>query len=147
VKTIIVTAGTLMGGVYPVDRELIIGRDNDCDIQLMDPSSSRRHASIVSAAGDTVLLKDLDSQNGTQVEDEPVSEQHLSPGDSFTIGHVTFDYLVVGESQVESARPGEVHLLSGPDNVASSDAELTAEEVAQRQHIASAVTVPPPKKQ
>jgi pSer/pThr/pTyr-binding forkhead associated (FHA) protein len=41
----------------------VIGRDGACDVQLGDPLVSRRHAVVVSSAGET-FIEDLGSANG-----------------------------------------------------------------------------------
>src|SRR5262249_12331993 len=87
------TAAWLVRGRQKVALELgetIIGRDPGADIQLDDPSVSRRHARIVvSETGATV--EDLGSKNGTHLGDTPVrAPLPLSDGDTVRIGSVPF---------------------------------------------------------
>jgi hypothetical protein len=50
-----------------------LGRARDCDIVVEDIASSRYHARIrVSAKGRNVVVEDLDSRNGTFVDDERI---------------------------------------------------------------------------
>ena len=52
---------------------LIIGRDGKvCELQMNDPSVSRRHARLFNESG-TVWLEDLASANGTMVNGRPVN--------------------------------------------------------------------------
>lgn len=65
--------------------ELIVGRDQACDVMLPDPSVSRRHARLVFRDGSWVL-QDLGSTNGTVVNDVRVGRCELRPGDLMTLG-------------------------------------------------------------
>ena len=60
---------------------IIAGRTVQCDLQIDDPSVSRRHCSLTSNGG-VLQIKDLDSANGTFVS--PAGEQlptaPLDPG-------------------------------------------------------------------
>lgn len=73
------------------DRALVIGRSRSCDLRLPSGDASRRHAEIVDTA-EGYLLRDLGSTNGSFVNDEPVQERLLEPGDRIQIsGHtITF---------------------------------------------------------
>ncbi len=71
----------------PLDRALIIGRGDDCDIVLPTTSASRRHARLV-PTGVGATLTDQNSSNGTFVNDERITERALQPGDVITIGGV-----------------------------------------------------------
>jgi hypothetical protein len=71
---------------YPLDKPLlVIGRSNDCDIQLPDPNVSRRHAEI-RQDGDSFLLLDLGSTNGSELNGQRVKRGHLQPGDRILLG-------------------------------------------------------------
>jgi pSer/pThr/pTyr-binding forkhead associated (FHA) protein len=73
---------------------LRIGRSPASDIQLEDPSVSRRHAVIVHRSGRTVLLDDR-SLNGVFVNEVRVGEAALTDGDAIHIGHVSLRYVEV----------------------------------------------------
>jgi pSer/pThr/pTyr-binding forkhead associated (FHA) protein len=75
-------------------QSLHIGRSPASDIQLEDPSVSRRHAVVTHRGGRTVLLDDR-SLNGIFVNGERVSEASLSDGDWIGIGHVSLRYVEV----------------------------------------------------
>ncbi|MAG94612.1 MAG: hypothetical protein CMJ48_12815 [Planctomycetaceae bacterium] len=67
--------------------ELLIGRDDECQIRLGTASDvSRRHCRVmVTDAG--VVVRDLGSRNGTFVNDVSIhSETELNPGDLLRIG-------------------------------------------------------------
>lgn len=77
------------GKSFPIETEHVsIGRLAANDVTLVDSNVSRRHAQIVrSAEGFEVV--DLDSTNGTLVNDEPVRRRVLADGDRITLGTVT----------------------------------------------------------
>ena len=71
-----------------------IGRDRENDIVLDSDSVSRRHAKV-EARDNHLYIIDLDSTNGTFVNDEPepVSDVQLRRGDQLKIGDTIFKYL------------------------------------------------------
>lgn len=71
--------------------ELIIGRSSDADIQVDRDSVSRRHARLSHVEGGWQIA-DLQSTNGTYVNDTPVREKQLSDGDYLKIGNAIFRY-------------------------------------------------------
>ena len=75
-------------------QSLHIGRSPASDIQLEDPSVSRRHAVVAHRRGRTVLLDDR-SLNGIYVNGQRVSEAVLNDGDWIAIGHVSLRYVEV----------------------------------------------------
>jgi pSer/pThr/pTyr-binding forkhead associated (FHA) protein len=64
---------------------LVIGRLPECGIVLADSNVSRRHAEF-RRAGDTVVLTDLGSTNGTRVNGAPIRERILASGDEVSVG-------------------------------------------------------------
>ncbi|MDE2481083.1 MAG: FHA domain-containing protein [bacterium] len=73
-------------GVFFIDERATIGRSEECDIFLVDPSVSRTHAEI-RIERDAVLLDDLGSTNGTFVNGERVTTRRMSSGDEITFGN------------------------------------------------------------
>lgn len=65
-----------------------IGRSEDCEIQLADKNVSRRHAEVRREGAGFVLV-DLDSTNGTRVNDGRVKRRELNDGDLITVGATT----------------------------------------------------------
>jgi two-component system response regulator AtoC len=49
----------------PNDEPVIVGRSQECKVQIDHPSVSRRHVAV--RAGDTIQIEDLGSSNGTRV--------------------------------------------------------------------------------
>ncbi|WCZ31525.1 DUF3662 and FHA domain-containing protein [Corynebacterium massiliense] len=64
----------------------VIGRSNDADLRLPDTGVSRQHAEITWDGRDAVLV-DLESTNGTTVNDTQIDNWLLADGDVITLGH------------------------------------------------------------
>jgi len=78
-----------------------IGRD--ADIQILDTAASRKHAEIFTL-GDMLFIRDLDSRNGTFVNDAKIAkETPLRIGDRIRIGAslLVFSETAEGEHAVE----------------------------------------------
>jgi DNA-binding NtrC family response regulator len=71
----------------PARGALVIGRDEDADVRLIDPEASRHHARL--HVGGSVEIEDLGSANGTRVRDRPLApgaRATLELGDAVVIG-------------------------------------------------------------
>src|SRR6266540_2562701 len=66
-------------------QSVIAGRTAQCDVQLDDPSVSRRHCAIAFTDG-VLQVKDLDSANGTFINERPIRESTARPGDLIRLG-------------------------------------------------------------
>ncbi len=78
--------GPSQGQTFNVgDKPLTIGRDEDCDLSLQDKGASRQHAEVFKI-GDMCFIRDLESKNGTFVNDNRVTEEMLRDGDRIQIG-------------------------------------------------------------
>lgn len=64
---------------------VMVGRDRTCAIVLAHPAVSRRHARIT-VAGQVPVLEDLQSANGTYVNNNRVDRVVLKPGDIVRFG-------------------------------------------------------------
>ncbi|MDR0356720.1 MAG: sigma 54-interacting transcriptional regulator, partial [Deltaproteobacteria bacterium] len=75
-----------LGFRFNISDRALLGRASDCDLILFDRSASRRHAEITKA-GDNYFIEDLNSTNGTLVNDLPITEKlQLKPFDCVKIG-------------------------------------------------------------
>ncbi len=84
---LIIHSGKLKGKrlVLPA-KEMIVGRDEDCDLRIASSLVSRKHCSLKSTP-EGILVTDLESQNGTHVNDVAISEPTiLCEGDTLRIG-------------------------------------------------------------
>ena len=64
----------------------VIGRGQDAQFRLPDTGVSRRHLEI-RWDGQVALLSDLNSTNGTTVNNAPVQEWQIADGDVIRVGH------------------------------------------------------------
>ena len=93
--------GTGMGARYALtESPMVIGRGNDCDIRINDHSVSRRHARIQPGA-DGFYAVDLQSTNGTFVNDVPASICKLKDGDYLRVGNCIYRFLAGGNVEAE----------------------------------------------
>ncbi|MHB8655501.1 MAG: FHA domain-containing protein [Terriglobia bacterium] len=89
-----VIEGREKGTVYPVTKPRItIGRANS-DVIINDALSSRIHSSL-EVMGSTVLLRDLESTNGTLVNGQRIQTVTLSNGSIFKIGGHSFQLVII----------------------------------------------------
>ena len=85
---------------------------------------SRRHAEI-QVLGDSVTIVDLDSRNGTHINDEQIKSADLAVGQKVTFGTVPFVLMSeeskddIADSKVETADHRDRLRLAVPEAVAS----------------------------
>ncbi|OGW36689.1 MAG: hypothetical protein A2Y97_05910 [Nitrospirae bacterium RBG_13_39_12] len=81
---LVIIEGPQKGCTLSTTIPCIIGRKT-ADIKLEDKKVSRRHASIIELEG-KIVVKDLDSTNGTYVNNKEIKVRELSEGDTITVG-------------------------------------------------------------
>jgi len=78
--------GPLKGSKWVVKKELVVGRDENCDITISDRQVSRFHAKFEILKDRQVRIVDLDSKNGTYIIGERINRPCvLSDGDAIKI--------------------------------------------------------------
>jgi pSer/pThr/pTyr-binding forkhead associated (FHA) protein/tetratricopeptide (TPR) repeat protein len=88
-----VLTGQGMRATYPLSGVgLTLGRSEQRDVVLPDPSASRKHAEVFQQDG-RWYLRDFGSINGTWVNDQRIREHALQDGDHIRIGNVELRYL------------------------------------------------------
>jgi predicted component of type VI protein secretion system len=85
---LVAESGWLVGQRFPISAHVFLGRDSTCDIVIPGTHLSRRHAELA-IKGSKLLIRDLNSSNGTYVNDKRVTEAELESGDT-----VRFDVLI-----------------------------------------------------
>jgi len=86
-------SGKHKGATFAVDEEpLVIGRETAANVCIADASVSRRHSKI-EKKDDSFVITDLESLNGTFVNDVPVRSRVLEHGDRVRIGDSQFLFL------------------------------------------------------
>ncbi len=113
------------GPPIPITRDVtVLGRREYCDIQLDDPSLSKRHCVLVKTEG-LLVIRDLATTNGTKVKGQKVRWAAVLPEDRVAFGSAKF----------------RVYL--GPDDV-PSPSELAARGIAARVKSAVSFAAPTP---
>lgn len=79
------TSGRVINQSFPLGDSILLGSAAVCDVVLDEPGIAERHAEIRLADG-ALMLKDLGSETGTQLNGERVSEAALASGDEIRIG-------------------------------------------------------------
>ena len=109
-------SGKLKGAIFALNEEsLIIGRETAANLCIADASVSRRHSKIEKKENGFVLT-DLESLNGTFVNDLPIKSRLLEHGDRVRIGDSQFLFLThEGDATSKSSdvRLDEAHVVSG----------------------------------
>ncbi|MHC4222708.1 MAG: FHA domain-containing protein [Planctomycetota bacterium] len=84
---VVITEGPGSGKFYDIEHAVILGRLDTNDIPVLDKKASREHAKIY-RQGQQFAIVDLNSSNGTFVNDEKITKRILKPGDEIGIGTV-----------------------------------------------------------
>lgn len=94
----------------------VVGRGDDSDLELVEDDASRRHLEVMRRGGD-VLVRDMESKNGTLLDGQRLLPRQATPLDSgqcLTIGATA---LVLVDPLSDALR----QLETGPDEVMSDD--------------------------
>jgi two-component system, NtrC family, response regulator HydG len=109
-------SGKLKGAIFAINEDtLVIGRETNADLCIADASVSRRHSRIEKRETGFVIT-DLESLNGTFVNDVPVKSRLLEHGDRVRIGDSQFLFLIhEGEASSKSSdvKLDEEQVISG----------------------------------
>src|SRR5580658_10192573 len=81
-----------------------VGRVEDNAFQIAEPSVSSRHCEILLRGAD-IVVKDLNSTNGTFINGEKISEGVLKPGQTLRLGNVELKLDVPGAPAAPVATP------------------------------------------
>lgn len=96
---LLVVAGENAGKLFPLNKpELLIGRSPSADIRINEKAVSHHHARLTLEGG-VCTLRDLDSTNGTFLNNELITGSvRLRGGDAVGVGSTTFTYLAGSET-------------------------------------------------
>ena len=101
-------SGRLKGAVFNVsDEGTVIGRETSANLCIAESAVSRRHSKL-EKSGDDYVINDLDSLNGTFVNDVPVKTRVLQHGDRVRIGESQFLFLLFDGD--ESSKSSQIEL-------------------------------------
>lgn len=103
-------SGRLKGSVFTIeDLPVVIGRETTATLCIADASVSRRHSQIEKEE-EHFVIEDLESLNGTFINDVPVKRRKLAHGDRLRIGDSQFIFLL---QDADLAASGEVKFDDG----------------------------------
>ena len=90
-----------------------VGKKENNDLVLTDKTVSRNHFEIIRNQ-DNFLLRDLESTNGTYINDLRVREAFLTPGDVVKIGKTRLEFIAFDENvQIEPSQHETFGLAAG----------------------------------
>jgi diguanylate cyclase (GGDEF)-like protein len=101
IPTLTFLSGPALGKEIPlIHRQMTLGRGEGCDVVIPDPSVSRKHLQIscrkMVRRGEQptlkVVVRDLESRNGTMVNYVAVESAVLKPGDKISIGRIILKF-------------------------------------------------------
>jgi len=87
---------------------IVVGRDPSCDIRFPEPSLSRRHL-MCTLRGHELIVRDLNTKNGTFIGFQRIEEARLQPGVRLRAGNC---FLYFEEERTE---PTPAHPPTAPD--------------------------------
>lgn len=80
-------------------KTLRVGRGAHCEVTFPGTHLSREHVSL-ELREDSILVTDMNSANGTFINDEPVTQGVMRPGDKLRLD--VYSFLVLGPQSVEA---------------------------------------------
>lgn len=97
---LLVIEGKNKGDSFELNADKIfIGRESTNEIPINDSSVSRRHC-VIEKKDNNYLINDLDSLNGTLINDQKAENSLLHHGDTITIGDFTLRFLDENKSDL-----------------------------------------------
>lgn len=97
--------------------EYFLGADQDCDLTLPVAGISARHAAL-RVEGIKASARSLDSH--TWLNDDPLKERALRPGDRLALGPITFRVRRATEEELLGAAGGQVTEIVGKSDIGRS---------------------------
>lgn len=114
---------------FRIKKEItLLGRHVDCDLQVPVGDVSREHCQVIKEA-DKLLIRDLDSANGTFVNGKQITEIALKAGDQLSVGQITFVVQVDGQPEhikLEAVGSGKAEPQQGQQGQSKNDDQTIA---------------------
>ena len=133
------------GPTIVLDKPIIlIGRHQECDIQIPSRKISRRHC-CVAQVNDQIVVRDLCSTNGICINGTRVKEGTLKHGDELTVGE--YRYQLQCLECADSPQVKELMAVAGvpePTNPGQDQFDSCDEPVALPEAGAAPAHAPPP---
>ena len=118
-------SGDFKGREYPIEQgEIAIGRKADNAILLDNPTISSHHCRIL-RSGDSCVLRDVESTNGTRVNSRDVKESVLHHKDLIQLGSIEFlfdapELAAAGARYTDANAEMATGAMSAPQDFASN---------------------------
>jgi hypothetical protein len=122
-----ITSGPDEGKEIALSDTQIIGRLPTNAVPIKDSGSSRQNTRLYRAQGRFAVI-DLNSKNGTYVNNEQVQRADLKDGDEIRIGSTTFRFVA---EAADSADPAAARRAKGPAPLTGSPDEVIQYEGAR----------------
>lgn len=105
---LVVTRGPDTGTIFELELlgTYVLGREDDCSIQLSDPRISRHHCEI-DVTGSKATLKDSNSAWGTIVNGEKVTSRPLQTGDTIQLVETELRFEVATSAAAATWQPNQ----------------------------------------
>jgi pSer/pThr/pTyr-binding forkhead associated (FHA) protein len=106
---LVLTTDTGETKTYPINKaQLFIGRSEDADIDLPDPSVSRQHG-MIEQRGNAYYVKNVSQTNPLLLNEKTVSENRLFSGDHIRLGSFFLTFI---SDRPEDAKPVEEKIIT-----------------------------------
>jgi len=106
---LVLTTDTGETKTYPINKaQLLIGRSENADIDLPDPSVSRQHG-MVEQRGNEYYVKNVSQTNPLLLNDQTISEKRLFSGDHIRLGSFFLTFI---SDRPEDAKPVEEKIIT-----------------------------------
>ena len=110
---------------------LLVGRHQECDVQIPSRKISRKHCCIAQVS-DYVVVKDMQSTNGIRVNGDRMPEGVLRHGDELTIGNLKYrlEWPKSASKSVVTSGPMKALAAQDFDDAASTESPIALHEEA-----------------
>ncbi len=129
---LVIISGQDIGKIIQLSKKhTIIGRSDTADITIDDPGVSRQHTAIIIESKDTIILKDLNSTNGTQINYQKITESPLKDDDKIIIANTVIKFIY--KDLVEADFHEEIYKLASLDGLTQLINKKHFKEVLSRE--------------
>lgn len=136
VPILVAQAGPLNGQRWPILNQLVIGREDDCDIVIPERQVSRHHARLTSTSAG-IILEDLASKNGTHHNGTAITQPVvLQDGDMIQIALAQSFFFISSDATLPLEQASQLPVLTG-------DRALKLDKRARRVWIRQTEIIPP----
>lgn len=107
---LIAESGKIIGQDFPVTDNIVLGRKRTCDVIVDDAKSSREHTRVFKEGG-SYYIRDLNSSNGTYLNEVRIDKSPLVFGDKIRIGETVLVFVGDPELNLEGQTVGGFQII------------------------------------